>query len=421
MLRKSVMSSIFSTLTRDSLINLGQVILLPLFLVNFGTKEYSTWLTILSYTSFILLADFGLSNVIVGRLINFYDRYLSFDVSLWVWFKRRTYFMAIFMTVVTWTLFYINSSENLFKNFPYNQNLQLFTALTLSSFVTISQHFWLYRMQALGHNSYAQRKLTVFRLYELIFFVMLLQVNLTISLFSWLFLFIKLIIFMGLKLNLKKFPKVEISENSQPNISGILGPTTSHAFVTSANVMSIHGSFIIASIWLSPTDLISLAIARMLSSPIRIFGSAILLATLPYFIQAHQSKKLKEENLLLLNLLVRKAIILISVISIGMVLLSEYAWSFLSNQMVPFSKELVVFFCISTLCDAVLNLRFQGYLASNTALISSTVYFSVTTFLTFGQMITGSILGVIAVPVCIIGADLVTLIFLVLSKVRNEN
>jgi O-antigen/teichoic acid export membrane protein len=419
--RKSVVSSIISTLTRDSLANLGQIILMPLFLINFGPSGYSTWLTILSVTTFIVLADFGLSNVIIGRLMRIYEKHRIFDASLWFWFKRKTFYLALVLTTATGALFYAKYSSDDYEITLVSTNSQVFASLTLASFVTIAQHFWLYKMQIIGCNTRAQSTLTISRLCEVFLFATLLQFNLTLSFFSWLFLLSKLTLLVGLYFSFRKALPIKLSVDSQPETSGMLAPAISNALITSANVLTIHGSFIIASFWLSPAELISLAIARTLSSPIRILGTAVTTGSLPYFIRMFNSGAQKDEDVSMLNTVIRKSIFLVSAIALIIFLFSEVAWDFLGNQMIQFNQGLVLFFCISTLSDSIVNLKLQRYLASNTALIPGAVYFCMTIVFISSQTIIGELFGVVAVPICILVADWITIGFQTFSRRRNAS
>jgi hypothetical protein len=421
LLRKSVLGSILSTLTRDSLVNFGQILLMPFFLINFGPTDYSTWLVVLSYTSFIVLSDFGMSTVIIGRMVIFLEENRLFDLTLWEWFKRKTIALAIFMTLVVGALFYSKYTDSLTFGFLVSKNSQLFASLSLASFVTISQHFWLYRMQVLGQNSPAQRTLTLVRLCEVIVLALLLQINLSISTFAWLFLLCKLILFAGFKVSLKKYSNQTVTRVIPANNSNILSPVMSNALVTTANVISIHGSFIVASAWLSPRDLISLAIARMLTSPIRILGTAITSGALPYFIRAYHMKNLGVDNLQILNLVVRKSLFVVAAIAVFVSFLGELAWNVIGQKEIDFNQMLVLLFCISTLSDSILNLKFQRPLVTNKAFFPSAVYFTATVMFAGFQIFLGNFVGIIAVPMCIIIADWITLVFLNLSKDKYGN
>jgi len=357
-----------------------------------------------------------MSTVIIGRMIIFLEENRLFDLSLWRWFKRKTLFLAILMTLGVGMLFYFNYSDSLTFGLPLSKNGQLFAALSLASFVTISQHFWLYRMQVLGHNSPAQRTLTLVRLCEVIVLALLLQIKMSISTFAWLFLLCKLILLAVFKISLKKYSNQAVSRVNTPSKSNIITPVMSTALVTTSSIISMHGSFIIASAWLSPRDLISLAMARMLTSPIRIFGAAVASGALPYFIQAHHMKSSGNNHVQSSDLVLRKSPIVVVTIAILITFFGEIVWNFIGRGEIMYNQILVLFFCISTLSDSILDIKFQKPLVSNRALLPSALYFTATVMFVGSQIFLGNFVGIIAVPLCIIVADWIPLVFLSLSK-----
>ena len=184
---RELLSSIMSIVSRDAIVSFGQIALTPLFLIRFGQDDYNNWLIVMSYTSFIVLADFGLSTVIISRLIFTVENFRTFDFSLWTWFRQKTLLIALVIAIIT-AFFYLQkiSFQLLEQNF-FSSNMQLFIALAASSFVTLFQHFWLYKLQVIGKAALAQRNLTVVRSVEVVILALLLQMDLSISNFAWIF------------------------------------------------------------------------------------------------------------------------------------------------------------------------------------------------------------------------------------------
>ena len=412
---REISSSFMSTISREAIVGLGQIALTPLFIFRFGQDDYTKWLTVLAYTSFIVLADFGLSTVIVSKLIFILEHFNTFDFSLWKWFKRKTLFLAAFMAIAIAFFCAQKFPFRIHQDDYFNSNLQLYIALTLSSFITLSQHFWLYRVQIEGRAALGQRSLTVVRSVEIVTLAILLQVHLSISNFAWIFVLLKFLTYLCLRLSRKEFLEPARVFDSVPDTTGLLFPAMSNGFITSANIISLHGSFIVASFWLDAPALIAIVIARMLASPIRILGTAITAAMLPFLIRASQSKSFESESHRVLKNLPRLSILGL-IFSTGCLLTaSNSLWNLLSHNLIQFNGILVLWFIIATLSDSILAIKFQRLISSNKAFVGGTLYLIVTIILTISQQYVGNLLGVIAVPICIIIADIIIIMYIYIT------
>ena len=416
-----ISSSVISTISREAAVGLGQIALTPLFIIRFGQNDYSKWLTMLAYSSFIVLADFGLSTVIVSKLIFVLENFKAFDNLLWIWFKRKTLIIAFFMTTIVALFCAMKFPFNLTgKNF-FDSNAILFMALAVSSFVTLHQHFWLYKLQIVGLASHGQKRLTAMRSLEIVSIASLLNFDFSLIAFAWIFVFLKILFFLLLKISnrnlLAKYPNF-ISNQST---NGLMIPAISNGFITSANVISLHGTLILASTWLGPKALIAIVVARMLTSPIRILGTAFTSASLPFLIRANHSNSFEKKSLRILKLLPKVSILVLLSATCILLAISNTTWNILSHHIIPYNRTLVIMFALSTLSDAILAIRFQPKISSNSAFVGSVIYLLSTTISTISQRFAGIYIGIVAVPICIIIADLITLSYIFLSEWQHAN
>lgn len=418
---REISSSIVSTISREAIVGLGQIVLTPLFIIRFGQDDYTKWLTVLAYTSFIVLADFGLSTVIVGKLIFILEHFNTFDFPLLKWFKRRTLFLATCMAITMAFFCAQKFPFRLDQSDYFNPNMQLYIALTASSFITLSQHFWLYRLQIEGRAALGQKSLTVVRSVEILTLALLLQMPLSISNFAWIFVFLKFLTYLFLRLSRKEFLNSVKVFDSVPDTTGLLLPAISNGFITAANLISLHGSFIVASFWLDSPALIAIVIARMLASPIRILGTAITTAMLPFLIRAAHAKGFESQSRNLLNNLPRLSISALLFGAGSLFIASKSLWNILSHNLIQFNGILVIWFIIATLSDSILAIKFQRAIASNKAFVSGSVYLLVTVILTISQQYVGNLLGMIAVPICITIADIMVILYLYIREWLNAN
>lgn len=415
---KNFLNSIASMLARDLITGLGQIALMPIFLIRFGKDNYTTWLTILSYTSCIVLADFGMATVIIHKLIFSIENMQGFNLNLWNWFKRRTLSFALILTALI-ALFYFPREP--FRNSQFNffdLNIQLFIALAVSSIITIYQHFWLYKLQIFRKANLGQANLSTLRIIEVFSLAVLLQFNLLLSQFAWLFVLIKLAAFACLRAINRKIEYPSISCQSIDK-SGIFRPALGNALITTSNVISLHGSFIFASFWLHPRELISIAIARMLSSPIRTLGTAIASSSLPYLIRNNVTRSRAINQSIALYSILKWSIIGISTLTFTLLFLSEPIWEFLSHGLISYDRNLVFWFCMATLADSIQSLIFQKSISRNTSLSGAFVYLCATVIMTGLQEILGNFFGILAVPLCILLADIIIIFYLGTKEWKN--
>lgn len=413
---KHLLSSIVSTLSRDLITLLGQISLTPLFLIRFGQAEYTKWLTMLSYSSFIVLADFGMSTVIIYKLINTFEKYRFYDLFLWNWFKKKTLLISFFLITIAALVCSQKYPFGIQKLYLFNSNIQLFIALTASAIITLYQHFWLYKKQIEDRTSLGQRHISLLRFFEILSLIILLQFDIQLTNFAWYFAFSKLFFFLSLQVSQRNKSKLFKIPGANSDISGIIKPIIGNAFITTADVVSLHGSFILASFWLSPSELITIAIARMLASPVRILATGIISSSLPFLIRNNQKRNQESSELLALKTLANWSKIVLAAGTLILLGLSKPLWDFLSHNMISYNGNIVLWFCIATLSDSFLAFKFQRYISTNKALYGGIVYLSTTLFMTAFQKMLGNYVGLAAVPICIFLADIITITYISLRE-----
>jgi hypothetical protein len=162
----------------------------------------------------------------------------------------------------------------------------------------------------------------------------------------------------------------------------------------------------------------------MISSPIRLMTTALLIGTFPDFI-SHNSATLDDVPVVQIervrsNLRITFITIILTA-STTLILVSHFVWNFLSRKSLEFPIWLVTLFIIATILDAIIGFVAQEYISKNLAHKIGYLYLVITLFFLALQRPLGLVYHLQAVPVIIILTDVVILALLPMLKSKRKD
>lgn len=399
--------------------------MVPLFIISFGQSGYADWLTINSYTGFVILSDFGFSTVMAVYLTNHLRTKKCFAVNIWNSYRLITLVLAFLISVILYST-YIIANFAIKNDFSaLTKKSMVFFALLIYYAITILHHLILTKLQIYGKFDKGMLKLAFYRIVEVFFLFLFLILKLEILTFSIFLIVVRIICTFNFWHHLsiaEKKLNLSLMDAPKGALRSMLIPSWGVASLNIASTLGIQGSFIVSSFWLNPSDLVAISISRMIASPIRTLSTAFLVGTLPDYIISNVTN-----NALSLkkNLDLRKKfhflfIIIILLVSVVLLLISPLLWNFMAHDVILFSIHLVSLFILATILDAIVGLFSQKFLSLNQAQIIGNIYLPITLIFLILQPRFGIICQSAAVPITIIATDLSTLILLLVLKIKPK-
>ena len=416
-----------ANLSREGFASIAQVLMVPLFIASFGQFGYVTWITINSYTAFILMSDFGILIVATVFLTNSVRSTDTFAIDIWEKCKALTLKLSI---TIAFSLFVLYWGINfLFKHniSDAKTSLLVFVFLAILSILTVWQHTILSTFQIFDRYGQGMTLLAVIRIVEVCLVFILLTFKCQIITLSFAYLIIRSFLTFSLwqkQRKLENFSKRKLVRAPEGTFRALLPPSIGVAALNFASMLGIHGSFLVSTLWLKPGDLIAIAIARMISSPLRLMTTALLIGTFPDFI-SHNSVTLDDVSVVQIervrsNLRITFITIILTA-STTLILVSHFIWNFLSRKSLEFPIWLVTLFIIATILDAVIGFVAQEYISKNLAHKIGYIYLVITLFFLALQRPLGLVYHLQAVPVIIILTDVVILALLPILKSKRKD
>jgi hypothetical protein len=423
---KSSRIATLANFSREGIASLAQFLMVPLFLASLGQSGYATWLTINSYTAFILMSDFGLLVVVTVYLTNSVTSRNVFVSDIWSRCRLLTLRLSVIIATLVFAIYW--GIGYFLKGNVSGRKTEIivFIFLAILAIFSIWQHILLSNFQI--HDKYGQAMsyLAIIRLVEVSVICILLTLKIQILELSFAYLVVRgmLTLILWQKLRLVQAHPLHVLENAPAGtFRGLINPSIGIAALNFASMLGIHGSFLVSTLWLNPRDLITLAIARMIASPIRMLSSALLIGTFPDFIKRDMAPD-RDLHLTPLNkarshfYLVFIAIVLST--SVIIIFLSPLLWSFLSAGSLDYVISLILLFTVATILDAMIGLLAQAYVSRNQAHKIGYLYLTVTLSLLALQQTLGLAFHLQAVPITIILTDLITITLFVILKLTRK-
>jgi O-antigen/teichoic acid export membrane protein len=420
-LSRLIFGSTLSNLSRESATSLSQLLLVPMFISVFSSHDYGIWLLLSSYSSFVVLADFGLSTAVIVKIDCNPPWNSKSNNYLWVKYKRITSRIGIFICslVLITDLLFFRTSDFAFHGVGFYLVITL--CFLIISLQTLQQHNILYQHQL--KNSYNQGMKILFRFRILEFLVtyigLLLRFNmLNLALLITCFRQVLILIQNRFDFLVENSFEISSSDLSQNVLKDLWKPALGNGLLSFSVILGIQGTFVVAGTWASPTSLVTLGLARMLVSPIRIVSGSLFQGSLPHLIKIHSKQNSEKfpKNFQLRYNLGYLVTILVTVLIIFTT--SKFVWAFLSRGIAVFPSTLVILFIISVVLDAICMLRFQKSMSQNRSLRLGVLYLIATCVSLIAQPIIANFSHLNAVPLSIIIGDL---FFLMISLIQWNN
>ena len=410
---RNIIHSVASNFAREVATSLGQILLVPLYISVFSSNDYGIWLLLTSYTSFVVLADFGLSTAIIVKIQENKSGEIHVKNILWSEFKSVTRKIALFicLLVITIVFYYFKSYGHKYHELSFYLFLT-FCFLTLS-LQTLEQHFILYQYQILDKYDKGMKILFKFRVVEIVitYLALLMEfkmlfILILISLVRQVFIFIE---------KRKNFNETFLAEDhSSGNVSNLLKeiwkPAVGNGLISVSILLGIHGTFAVAGFWADSSSLVSIALARMLVSPIRLVSASLAAGSLPHLIKLDKEAEAVRR---IANFNFRFALGYLSVVSfiaLGVYSSSKLIWTFLSKGISDFPSTLVLLFVVSVALDAICLLRIQFPMAQNSTFRLGVIYLATTCFSLMFQPLLSEYFRLNSVPISNIVADALFLV-----------
>ena len=410
--RRKLLLSISSNFSREVTTSLGQLLLTPLYISRFGATDYAIWLLLTAYSSFVVLADFGLSTAVIVKMKR---NIAALNLNLWHQFMKFTFILALCISCLVFVLVYeyFRRIGHQFHNFEFYSIITLL--FIILSFQTLRQHNYLYQMQMLDAYDKGMRTLFLVRICEIS--TIALALSFKADIFKVLITNIVLrelffILTKSTEIRLKRLSKLEISSEDGA-IRLLIKPAMGNGFIALSVILGIHGSFALAATWLDSKSLIALGLSRMLVSPVRLIAGSLLQGSLPHFI-ALESETTRPPSSRFFSKYLIVSILLIFSSAVCVILASNLIWGFLARNSVPFSRELVLWLMVSVIADALCVIRMQLPTARNQNFRLGSLYFFATVSSLFLQVLLSERLNLLAVPIAILVTDLFFLIITLL-------
>ena len=410
--RKTILGSIFSNFSREAATSIGQLALTPLYISRFGTNDYAVWLLLMAYTSFVVLSDFGLSTAVIVKLQSVDQIVDVSKIKIWGHYKKFTFALALGISTLVLCVTGLNFDMNEGSKLNHRSYLFLTILFIFLAFQTLRQHNYLYRMQLLKIYNKGMQNLFYTRVLEILVLALGLYYKFTMIQLLILNIAIReLLLYLSLKSmtsRLSTLTQVK-GEIFQASLAQVVRPATGNGLFSMSVVLGIHGSFALASTWLSATSLVILSLTRMLVSPIRILSGSLLQGSLPHFIRLETDTESRvTSNYFIKFIMVSAALIFCSALAI--LATSKLIWSFLSDESLNFSGTLVCLFMLSVAMDSVCAFRLQLPTIRNQSLRFGSIFFASTILSLMLQVFFSNQFDLLAVPLSIIVADIIFLV-----------
>lgn len=419
-LSRNIFRSVVSNFSRESTTSLGQLLLVPLYISVFSTNDYGIWLLLTSYSSFVVLADFGLSTAVIVKMHKNPPWDNPVNKQLWNEYKRVTRTISIFICfgVLMLALYYYWTYGHDFHGWGFFLIITIFfLALSLQ---TLQQHNILYQYQLRDSYNQGMKVLFKLRIMELLttYCALLLRFNM-IALLMLIISLRQIFILVQKKVNHFAQSSSEIfsGENNQGALKDVWKPAIGNGLLSLSVVLGIHGSFAVAAAWASPTSLVTLGLARMLVSPIRLVSGSLAQGSLPHLIGLNENSVTgkKPSNFQLQYSMGYLTIIIVTALVVFTS--SKFIWAFLSRGSSDFSNTLIWLFMASVVLDAICLMRFQLPMSQNRSLKLGVLYLTATVVSLIAQPVLANFSHLNAVPISILIGDS---IFLVISLILRR-
>ena len=403
----------------------SQILIAPLYIRDFGQQGYSRLSIILSVCAFVLVSDYGIYLTASSRLIHVYRNHSYFSRSIWQQYARSIAiaFAATTPILLLYFLHLTKTNPSLWRNFEF-----AWTILILfmgSAAMGLVQHALLIKFQVTDKFGRGMKVLAFLRLMEIAIQGMSLYFKMefvSFAIVTCICRVISTVIFFVLanrSLGISASnPIFAVNDEDSSLIRGSSGK----AVFNFTNLLGLHGTMLIASLWITPQLLFPILIARMITSPVRYLSDSLINGGLPrltvHFRKLSEStlKEHRSSSRFNIALAVSGSFALICTIT---VITGPYLWRYLSFGNSEYPQTLILVFLCSTYLDSISAVIAMLGIARNQANAIQYAYLSSVVLALGVQYGLRNVLGGYSVPVSLAIGDLVFIVF-VASGIAKE-
>lgn len=418
MLNRKFADDVFGHLVLTIIGVLSPVILTPLYIRNFGQEDYSRISIIFSLCAFVLVADYGLHQAASAHLIKIFRADNYFSINIWKQYSKIVIktFVGIFILLLVYFIHLIETQPNFW--FGLNFPVFIFIIFAGSTAMSLFHHALLIKFQIKDNFGRGLRILSLFRLSEIILQGIFLYFKIELVFFAILTIVFRLLstLFFWVLANqsLNNETMNLVNESNHKKIP-LIKDSVGKAIFNFANLLSLHGTILIASLWISPSILFSILIARMIASPFRILADSVIHGGLPRFtvyfqkLNNFQLRRVFISNRFILFLGSCTSLFLFIILTL---FIGPLLWSYFSYGVGEFPRVLTLAFIFSTLLDSISAvIAMLGIASSQSDRIQ--YFFLASSLITLGlQIIFRNILGAYAIPISLVIGDLIFILIM---------
>ena len=405
---------------------LSQFVLTPLFIKSFGEDDYSRVFIIISICSFVLVSDYGIYQFVSSRLLFTFQNDNYFSIDLWkhylITVTKLT--LGIGLLLFLYFIYLTRSNPVLWEGFKFSW--LIFVIFLSYTSMSLLNHAQLIKFQINNKFGLGLRYLAYLRLLEVAFQGFALFCKLEVITFSLIAFVLRIIIsvtFWHLGKTSFQITKLKSKQKSPVHEFSLIKHSLGAAIFNFTNLLSLHGSMLIASLWITPELMFLLLIARMISSPVRYFTDSVVHGGLPritsYFQKFDKALQIKDKNKMSWVWIIPLTIFF-CFFSITIVILSPFLWTYLSFGNTEYPKALILFFLVAALLNSAATLYAMLGIARNQGTLVQYL-FLVSTLISLGfQYGLRNILFVYSVPISIVIGDLIFIFFMSSFKIRKQ-
>lgn len=404
----------------------SQILIAPLYIRDFGQQGYSRLSIILSVCAFVLVSDYGIYLTASSRLIHVYRNHSYFSRSIWQQYARSIAiaFAATTPILLLYFLHLTKTNPSLWRNFEF-----AWTILILfmgSAAMSLVQHALLIKFQVTDKFGLGLKVLAFLRLMEIAIQGMSLYFKMefvSFAIVTSICRVISTVIFWSLShrsLGISASdPIISVDDEDSSLIKGSVGK----AVFNFTNLLGLHGTMLIASLWITPQLLFPILIARMITSPVRYLSDSLINGGLPrltiYFRKRNESTLTVKGSSIRFNIALAVSGTFAFICTITLIT-APFLWRYLSFGNSQYPQTLILVFLCSTYLDSISAVVAMLGIAKNQANAIQYAYLSSVVLALGVQYWLRNIWGGYSVPISLAIGDLIFLLFTVGGLVRNR-
>ena len=358
-------SGVISTLIFSFITSFGILLMTPIILQNYGQNIYILWSISNSICALLYIFDFGITSVASQKFLSIFKNTGIFSKDSWAAFLRLHFKVLILASISLIIIFLLQIyfQKNLRISFS---SFAIFLLTILSTLTTIICHQQIIKYQIKENYHMALYILSVTKLFEttLVIFLLFIAVNFVAICTSLLAVrCLQLLV-------LQRLSKMSFHEKNK-NLNAHKGPEfKSSIFMgpilySASSVLGIHATFLLQSIFMNPSQTVTVLITRMVASPIRIFADSLAIGNFDKFLNnsiLDPSTKSRRTEMFLMR--EHWVLILFSIPYIAIAnLLGRDLVDFLSSGQLQANFVLLNLFCIATVLDGLIVIFMQFRIA----------------------------------------------------------